>query len=217
MKPLSIDKTLRVRLHNADCLTSTENNTLTRYVVLNSIAGCSFPVIQICTGRCPLSAAPPSSHWMQWMYLDSALNYCSARTTINNYLVRWCLLLFHFSLEANVRANLVPEILRTCIKHWSPAQIPALCWFITMFCSVHFGSCISPHHHLFKLHFFTPYSKVILLWLTAIIFSCLETNRNNSAKRAKHCFGGNFAACWWPQCTENTVSCFGWSFLLDPA
>lgn len=139
MKPLSIDKTLRVRLHNADCLTSTENNTLTRYVVLNSSTGCYFPVIQICTGRCPLSAAPPSSRWMQWMYLDSALNYCSARTTINNYLVRWCLLLFHFSLEANVCAHLVPEILRTYIKHWGPAQIPALCWFIIMFCSVHFG------------------------------------------------------------------------------
>lgn len=46
------------------------------------------------------------------MYLDSALNYCSARTTINNYLVRWCLLLFHFSLEANMCANLVSEILR---------------------------------------------------------------------------------------------------------
>lgn len=51
------------------------------------------------------------------MYLDSVLNYCSARTTINNYLVRWCLLLFHFSLEANVRANLVPEILRTPEEH----------------------------------------------------------------------------------------------------
>lgn len=60
MQALSIDKTLYIRLHNADCLTSTENNTLTRYVVLNSIADCYFPVIQICTGRCPLLAAPLS-------------------------------------------------------------------------------------------------------------------------------------------------------------
>lgn len=147
------------------------------------------------------------------MYLDSVLNYCSARTTINNYLVRWCLLLFHFSLEANVCAHLVPEILRIPEERVlnAGAQRKFQLSADSLSCSVArtLGSCVPQlPNPPFQITFFTPYCKVILLRLTAIIFSSLETNRNNTAKRAERCFGGNFETYWWPLWIGNTASRF---------
>lgn len=127
------------------------------------------------------------------MYLDSALNYCSARTTINNYSVRWCLLLFHFSLEANVCAHLALEILRTpeeCVlnaRAQCKSQLSADSLSCSAVCTL--GSCIFPLPPFFLKYIFYTLQQghPILTHCNPLL---MFRNRNNTAKRAERCLEG---------------------------